>query len=136
MEFDDINDLTYSSETDYFSYGKVNIFDGDGILVNSFDVSVSPGNFAFDVRTSTGINNVEEINISLYPNPTADKVMINAATPIKFVIITDMTGKKLMEYNDVNSANFTAEIKDLTFGSYLISITTDTNTQTQIISKI
>lgn len=40
-----------------------------------------------------------------------------------------------MEYNDVNSANFTAEIKDLTFGSYLISITTDTNTQTQIISK-
>ena len=136
LEFDDINDLTYTSETDYFSYGKVNIFDGAGILVNSFDVSVSPGNFAFDVRTSTGINNVEEINISLYPNPTADKVMINAATPIKFVIITDMTGKKLMEYNDVNSANFTAEIKDLTFGSYLISITTDTNTQTQIISKI
>lgn len=136
LAIDEINDLTYTSETDYFSYGKVNIFNAEGLLVNSFDVSVSPGNFVFDVRTSTAINDVEEINISLYPNPSADEVMITAEIPIKSIIITDMIGKKLMELNDVNSANFTAEIKDLTVGSYLISITTDKNTQSHIISKI
>jgi len=136
LAFDNINNLTYTSETDYFSFGKVNIFNASGIMVNTFDVSVSPGNFAFDVRTSTAINNMEEILISLYPNPAADKVTISAEKQIQIVVISDIFGKKLLEFNNVNSTTLSADIKDLVSGNYLISIITATNSQTQIVSKI
>ncbi|MFN3940521.1 MAG: YncE family protein, partial [Chitinophagales bacterium] len=52
LAFDPLSNIMYASVTDYFSYGKVNVYDLDGSLLNTFDVGVSPGNIAFDVRTA------------------------------------------------------------------------------------
>ena len=42
LAHDEVNDLLYTSSTDYVSYGKVHIYDADNNLVSEFDCGVSP----------------------------------------------------------------------------------------------
>lgn len=55
---DSINARIYVGATDYVSWGKAYVYDFYGGLVDSFDVGISPGTFAFDVRKTTGVDNV------------------------------------------------------------------------------
>ena len=41
----------YASNTDFFSYGLINIYDDENNLINSFNTGVSPGTIIFDVRS-------------------------------------------------------------------------------------
>ena len=41
----------YASNTDFVSYGQVNIYDVENNLINSFNTGVSPGTIVFDVRS-------------------------------------------------------------------------------------
>ena len=61
----------YASETDYFSFGKVHIFDANNNELSNFNVGISPGTIVFDVRSSAGIQTIEN-KISVYPNPAED----------------------------------------------------------------
>ena len=53
LAFDNVNNLLYASTTDYFSYGNVNIYDANNILIHSFSTGVSPGTIVFDNVTSS-----------------------------------------------------------------------------------
>jgi len=57
LSYDPINQYLYASVTDYFSFGKVSIYNDQNELVDEFDCGVSPGTLAFDVRNATGISN-------------------------------------------------------------------------------
>lgn len=52
---DPLSGRVYASETDWFSYGVVHVFEPDGTEAFSFDCGVSPGVLAMDIRT---LNNV------------------------------------------------------------------------------
>ncbi|MBK5285515.1 MAG: hypothetical protein JJE25_08920, partial [Bacteroidia bacterium] len=80
MAHDDINNVLYVGETDYLTWGKIIMYDLNGTAIDSFDVSVAPGNIAFDIRNAASISENNFANdFSLYPNPATDGFSIHAA---------------------------------------------------------
>ena len=103
----------YCSETDFFSYGTVHIFDGTNTELTQFAVSTSPGTVVFDVRQSVGINEPTE-SFTVYPNPSNSSVNVN------------VDGEKLVYSLDgtllIQTTENTLDISALSQGMYLISV--------------
>jgi hypothetical protein len=103
----------YASETDYFSFGKVHLFDAQNNELSNFDAGVSPGTVVFDVRSSAGVSEIKE-SISIYPNPTVDKLHV-ASEGVKHIF--DLTGKLLFQSTD-NTLN----VSGLNQGMYVLEV--------------
>jgi hypothetical protein len=103
----------YTSETDYFSFGKVHIFDANNIELSNFNVGISPGTIVFDVRSSAGIAAIEN-TISIYPNPAVDFLNVSI-DGVKRVY--DLTGKLLIE-----SSATSLDISSLNQGIYVLNV--------------
>ena len=103
----------YCSETDFFSFGTVHIFDGTNTELTQFAVSTSPGTVVFDVRQSVGINEPTE-SFTVYPNPSNSSVNVN------------VDGEKLVYSLDgtllIQTTENTLDISALSQGMYLISV--------------
>ena len=103
----------YTSETDFFSFGKVHIFDANNNELSNFNVGISPGTIVFDVRSSAGIAAIEN-TISVYPNPAVDFLNVSI-DGVKRVY--DLTGKLLIE-----SSATSLDISSLNQGIYLLNV--------------
>ena len=103
----------YASETDFFSFGKVHLFDSQNNEISNFNVGVSPGTVVFDVRSSAGVSEINE-SISIYPNPTVDELHV-AKEGVKRIF--DLTGKLLFQSNE-NILN----VSDLNQGMYVLEV--------------
>lgn len=105
----------YTTETDYFSFGKVHIFDSNNNELTNFNVGISPGTIVFDVRpVSAGINELTK-SISVYPNPANEIVTISNTYGAE-VSILDLSGKTL-----INSISNEINISNLSAGTYFVS---------------
>jgi hypothetical protein len=105
----------YASATDFFSFGKVYIFDSNNAELTNFNVGTSPGTIVFDVRAgSAGINELSK-SISVYPNPANNIVTILNADGAA-VSILDLSGKTL-----INSASNEINVSSLSAGTYFVS---------------
>ena len=106
----------FTSETDFFSFGKVYVFDANNNELTNFNVGISPGTIVFDVRPgSAGINELSK-TISVYPNPANEIVTIlNADGAI--VSILDLSGKTL-----INSESDEINVSNLASGTYFVSV--------------
>ncbi|MFM7300717.1 MAG: hypothetical protein ACKO1R_06195, partial [Crocinitomicaceae bacterium] len=89
----------YTSETDFFSFGKVHVFDVSNNELSNFNVGISPGTIVFDIRSTSANLNELASNITVYPNPTTD--FLNANIEGKKQIL-DLNGKVLIS-SDVNN---------------------------------
>lgn len=67
-----------------------------------------------------GVNQSMNSNFIIYPNPSIDVVNITSKFLINEIIITDLLGRVLHKFNDINDYVF--EIKNLENGSYFIHI--------------
>ena len=103
----------YTSETDFFSFGKVHIFDANNNELSNFNVGISPGTIVFDVRSSAGIAAIEN-TLSVYPNPAVDLLNVSI-DGVKRVY--DLTGKLLIE-----SSSTSLDISSLNQGIYLLNV--------------
>ena len=103
----------YTSETDFFSFGKVHIFDANNNELSNFNVGISPGTIVFDVRSSAGIEAIEN-TLSVYPNPAVDLLNVSI-DGVKRVY--DLTGKLLIE-----SSSTSLDISSLNQGIYLLNV--------------
>jgi hypothetical protein len=103
----------YTSETDYFSFGKVHIFDANNTELSNFNVGISPGTIVFDVRSAAGIPTIEN-KISVYPNPAEDILNVSVDGVKR---IYDFTGKLFMESSATN-----LDISSLNQGIYLLNV--------------
>jgi len=125
---DSVNSRIYIGNTDYTSYGKVYIYTLYGAIIDSFAVNVSPGNFAFDVRTAAGIQeNNSSAKLFVYPNPAEDQLYIaftDAVNQTISLIITDITGREIHRQQIVANVPTTVSIADLSQGVYLIKVET------------
>lgn len=103
----------YCSETDFFSFGTVHVFDGTNTEISQFAVSTSPGTVVFDVRPSVGLNEIPEA-LTLYPNPANEVVMVNQAGE---KLVYELDGTLLLSSNEL-----TLNISSLASGMYVISV--------------
>jgi hypothetical protein len=110
---DPVSGNFYASETDYFSFGKVHLFDANNNELSNFDAGVSPGTIVFDVRSSVGVSEINE-SISIYPNPTVDELHV-AKEGVKHIF--DLTGKLLFQSTD-NILN----VSGLNQGMYVLEV--------------
>ena len=103
----------YASETDFFSFGKVHLFDAQNNEISNFDSGVSPGTVVFDVRSSVGVSEIKE-SFSIYPNPTVDELHV-VKEGVKRIF--DLTGKLLFQ-----SAENILNVSDLNQGMYVLEV--------------
>jgi hypothetical protein len=93
-----VNGYLYASATDFFSTGSVSIFDNNNNLLNQFAAGVSPGTIVFDVRSSAGLDELNN-TISVYPNPS------NGV----FQIVGFTSGDTYQVYNATGQVIFTGQ---------------------------
>ncbi len=72
----------------------------------------------------TGIADVENVEMSMYPNPANDYVMISSSSVIKEVAVINALGQKVATYT-TNAENVRLDTQDLAKGVYMISILTN-----------
>jgi hypothetical protein len=63
-------------------------------------------------------------NISLYPNPTKERVYINTSIPIKQMTICNLLGQEIQKYNNLETTS-PIDISGLNEGVYFVKIYTE-----------
>lgn len=66
----------YCTETDFLSFGKVHIFDGNNAEITQFNAGVAPGTVVFDVRSSANLNELSK-ELEVFPNPCQEYLTVN-----------------------------------------------------------
>lgn len=103
----------YTSETDFFSFGKIHIFDDNNTELSNFNVGISPGTIVFDVRPSVGLTE-QENSLSIYPNPTNENLYLSGFSSEKTRIL-DLSGKEV-----ISTIEKTVNVSNLKNGAYLL----------------
>lgn len=136
---DHINGLLYVTNTDYVSYGEAFIMDYDGNRLDTFEIGVSAGNMALDIR-STPVGLDENLNnlLSVYPNPVNEVLNITGLSDINAnaITISDIAGR-LVYNQSINavSNNYTIDIEGFNRGVYLLTVNTSNGLITKKIVK-
>jgi hypothetical protein len=110
----------YASSTDFFSFGTVRIYDGANTLVSSFEAGVSPGTIAFDVRSSAGLEDENQIVDVVYPNPTSGKLFANIHADCT-VEITAVNGLTVLSSYLTGNGEQMIDLTGLAKGAYFVS---------------
>ncbi|MBP7399609.1 MAG: T9SS type A sorting domain-containing protein [Chitinophagales bacterium] len=136
LAFDEATNEMYTSVTDFYSYGEIYIYDLEGNLLNSFEAGVSPGNIAFDKRSTNAIISQNQFTVNMYPVPAQDYVMIESANNLQSIELFDIAGKLLQVTNANNTTQVMLDIKSLPAGLYTVRITSADGITTQQLSVI
>ena len=120
----------YASETDFFSFGKVHIFDASNSELALFTTGVSPGTIVFDIRPSTaGIDN-HELIFGVNPNPTEEQFTVSNVKEGNYSI-TDVTGKVVT--NGKIAENQKIDVSGFLKGYYFVHVSNGTSLGVQKI---
>jgi hypothetical protein len=115
------NNAGYNGAWNVYPY-----FASGTIMISSLaysDPTYVPG--VYFIKASTlGVNDSElSDNISIYPNPATTEINVTAKNEtIDSVVVSDVMGKTLVNYSDVNSENFKVDISAYAKGLYFIRI--------------
>lgn len=120
LAHDVVNNKLYAGVTDYFSFGKIFIYSLTGAAVDSFDVSVAPGNIAIDYNGPLAVNELNRSQLEIYPNPATDFIIVKSNNAVDFKIY-DVVGNMLIA-EKLNSATTKINIGDLKNGVYFIKV--------------
>ena len=86
-------------------------------------------NLYFYKAATAGISDNELLNVSMYPNPTVDRLNISASNTIKNASIFNILGKKVMSL-EINKNSESIDVSSLASGIYLIKYQLDNATGT------
>ena len=140
MAADELNNLLYVGETDYSTYGKIFIYSSPGTVIDSFDVSVSPGNIALDVRTTAGFHESvsTKTSLSCYPNPSQEKTRIvingNTKAGADVFMLTDLSGRILKKIVSDDST-FMLDMHAFDSGLYILQSTSNPGEEVKIVKQ-
>ncbi|MCH8904417.1 MAG: T9SS type A sorting domain-containing protein [Bacteroidetes bacterium] len=130
MGVDVLNSKLYCSETDYTSFGMVVVYSYTGVVQDVFLTGVSPGNFAFDIRTPSDVNDLANasLKINIYPTIVQNKLTINITQKVESSIqlsIYNILGqlKYQRSYNHPGqNLDLTISTENWTRGIYLVKV--------------
>ena len=67
----------------------------------------------------------DDHSFDFYPNPVEDRLILSAQSNMESVILFDMIGQKVKEFNSVNNSSFEIPMSDLQAGAYLMKVKID-----------
>lgn len=111
----------FAGQTIRIAFRHHNISDMYWMVID--DIAVTAGNHA-------DIENVEDVNVALYPNPVTSKLNINAEG-VQEVSIIDVNGRTVMTQQNAN----TIDMSEMANGVYFVRVITNNGVSTQKIVK-
>lgn len=109
----------FASNTDFYSYGKVEIYDLMNNYINQFSTDITPGKIVFDVRFNTGIEESKN-ELVIFPNPANDMLNINGIGEGNYSIF-NILGEVIYSHVFTQN-NITIDISSLQTGKYFIQV--------------
>jgi hypothetical protein len=137
---DSVNGVMYFGNNIDSVTAKVFVCNLYGGLIDSFNTGVYPSNFAFDVRSTAGINQVSSFaaNLVIYPNPVADNLhmaLIDSKDAQANLTLTDIIGRRVYEQQIPTNAPTVIPINSLIPGMYFLKVQTSNGELTKKIVK-
>jgi len=80
------------------------------------------GTFAYSRIRSINIDS-RPSDLSVYPNPSSDKLNISDYTSVKEIVISDLYGRSVYQSGSFSTGNGTVDVKNFTKGTYVVKIT-------------
>ncbi|WP_168801803.1 T9SS type A sorting domain-containing protein [Empedobacter tilapiae] len=84
---------------------------------------------------SLGLEDINKLEFSIYPNPTTDFVTLTSKESIVSYQVYDMGGKLLSKLNKLDKKEAKIDFSNYPKGIYVLSIKTDKRTYTQKVTK-
>lgn len=136
---DTVNNIFYTSETDYSSYGQVVMFDASGAPVDTIVTGISPEGIAVDYRDlTTGIVSMKSKNsMSVFPNPAADhlNVIFNGEGHVIYTL-TDVMGRTVRRVESSAGDAISISLDGMHAGVYLLeAVTAEGRTVTRVVRR-
>ncbi|MEG1685492.1 MAG: T9SS type A sorting domain-containing protein, partial [Bacteroides sp.] len=92
--------------------------------------------YTFTVIEGSGIDSPNYSELSIYPNPATNKLNVRADDNVKFIRITNLTGKTMITLSpSQEEKEISISIDELNAGTYLLQITTDNGIRTNKFIK-
>lgn len=86
--------------------------------------------------TFAGIDDIEQVSVSAYPNPANSMATISAGSVIRNIEVVNSLGQKVYGLQNVNSENYELNVSGLAQGLYFITVTTDRGIATERLSVV
>jgi len=134
---DQINGHLIGTWTDFLSQGTAYILSYDGKVLKSFDVGISPGSIALDVRMVTGVTDVtDDLHVIIRPNPVSDFVEITAESQIRDVTLFNAQGAQVVR-QFVNAQNGRVVVSGYPDGLYIarVSLVSGENRTLKVVKQ-
>jgi hypothetical protein len=125
-------------ELDYYSF---ECFISDLVVVdeNGNLLDVTEGSDATEVEYETGIRNIDELNVSVYPNPATNQLFVdltNAKQQVEQINIVDITGRVIVGgIQPKQSAKISLNIENLQADIYYVQLLSGNLTSTKKFLK-
>jgi len=107
---------------------KFSFLSGGGNNLFIDDINIFPS-------SSLGIND-RESTYSLFPNPSSNQLTIEGVEALKQLTVFDLYGRKIIAYNNINTASFSFGINTLASGWYIIKVFNGKTAKTLTFEKI
>ena len=111
------------------------LFGPEVLALNGNDLSLAeiPANkiSKIAVGAAAGIDDLNQLDISIYPNPTSDTVYIDSSSSQLKVVVFDILGKQVLNKPNTNSV----DVSSLSKGAYFIKVSDGINTSTKKFIK-
>ena len=76
-----------------------------------------------NIFEGTGLDlNKQEHRLSVYPNPAGDKLFVVSEGIIESISIYNVTGARLLEFRDLNAAEFEISLEEISSGVYFVEV--------------
>ena len=134
--FDEIN-LPGSSQDEEASQGFIayrikpkqdavvgDIFYNDAEIYFDFNPPILTNTVSTEIVESLSISDPEPQIVSLYPNPTREKVRLIAKQPMESIDVLDINGRMLKTFDSIESLSFDIDCSYLSQGIYVLMIKT------------
>ncbi|MEM7036256.1 MAG: T9SS type A sorting domain-containing protein [Bacteroidota bacterium] len=128
-EYDPVQSRFYLTETDFFSYGRLKVYDANANVIDSVEVDLSPEAMVLydgDVFTSAANGADDALDITAWPNPAQDVFHIrldDRANALNGFRLQDATGRTLRA-GELSGIQADLSVAELPAGMYFITVQT------------